>query len=63
MLIENDLKSQHALYEGLEPKNECYIQRKEAAFAASIPDWLRTIEAVRTWISLVGQDFYVPNLS
>jgi hypothetical protein len=41
MLIENELKSQRALYEGLEPEKEGYAQRKEAAFAASIPDWLR----------------------
>lgn len=40
MLIENELKSQRALYEGLEPEKEGYAQRKEAAFAASIPDWL-----------------------
>lgn len=41
MLIENELNSQRALYEGLEPEKKGYNKRKEAAFAASVPNWLR----------------------
>lgn len=41
MLIENELKSQRALFETLEPEKDGYLERKEAAFAASIPDWYR----------------------
>ncbi len=48
LLIESELKSQRALYEGLEPEKEGYAERKEAAFATSIPDWLRTVDAFRT---------------
>ncbi|KKT62655.1 MAG: hypothetical protein A3A29_00810 [Candidatus Ryanbacteria bacterium RIFCSPLOWO2_01_FULL_47_79] len=40
LLIENELKNQRSLLEGLEPEKEGYAERKEAAFAASIPDWL-----------------------
>ena len=41
MLIENELKYQRSLYEALEPEKDGYLERKEAAFAASIPTWLR----------------------
>ncbi|MBI5645241.1 recombinase family protein [Candidatus Kaiserbacteria bacterium] len=40
LLIENELKNQRSLQEALEPEKEGYAERKEAAFAASIPDWL-----------------------
>ena len=40
MLIENELKSQRTLHDALEPEKSGYTERKEAAFAASIPDWL-----------------------
>lgn len=45
MLIENEVKSQAALYVGLEPEKVGYKQRKEAAFAASVPDWLRGLDS------------------
>ena len=45
ILIENELKSQRALYSTLEPKKIGYVERKEAAFAASIPDWLRGLDS------------------
>jgi hypothetical protein len=48
MLIENELKSQRALFVGLEPEKDGYVQRKEAAFAASIPDWLPELDKFRT---------------
>lgn len=41
MLIENEVKAQKMLYEGLEPEKKGYTKRKEAAFAASLPTWLR----------------------
>lgn len=41
MLIENELAAQRKLYEGLEPGKRGYTERRKAAFAASIPNWLR----------------------
>ena len=41
LLIENELRSQRKLYEGLEPGKKGYTKEKEAIFQASIPDWLR----------------------
>jgi site-specific DNA recombinase len=41
MLIENEVKAQKLLYAGLEPEKKGYNKRKEAAFAASLPTWLR----------------------
>ncbi len=41
LLIENELKEQKKLYSALEPEKEGYAERKKAAFAASVPSWLR----------------------
>lgn len=41
LLIENELKSQRALQNRLEPTKSGSIKGKEAVFAASIPSWLR----------------------
>lgn len=62
LLIENELTAQRKLYEWLEPGKDGYEQRKKAVFAASIPNWLRTVEAVRTWIADYKGDYYVPEL-
>ncbi len=41
LLIENELRDQKQLLATLEPEKKGYTKRKEAAFAASIPNWLR----------------------
>ncbi len=41
LLIENELKSQKALFASLEPKKRGYNKRKEAAKATSILTWRR----------------------
>ena len=41
MLIENELRSQKALCERLEPKKDGSTKEKEAVFVASLPNWLR----------------------
>src|SRR3989344_2852275 len=40
LLIEKDLTRLRKRYERLEPTNNGFIKRKEAAFTASIPQWL-----------------------
>ena len=45
LFIEKELDSQIALYAGLEPTKRGYNKRKEAAFAASIPSWLRDLDS------------------
>ena len=40
LLIENELKDQKKLFSTLEPEKKGYNKRKEAAFAASVPNWL-----------------------
>jgi site-specific DNA recombinase len=40
MLIENEVRSQKQLYEGLEPNKEGYAERRKKVFEASIPNWL-----------------------
>ena len=62
MLIENEVKSQKVLFEGLEPEKKGCDKRKKAAFAASLPTWLRVVEAIRTWIGSTEQMFHVPEL-
>ena len=41
MLIENELKEQRKLFSALEPGKKGYTERRKAAFAASLPTWLR----------------------
>ena len=41
LLIENELKEQKKLFSALEPKKKGYTERRKAAFAASLPNWLR----------------------
>ncbi|MEQ9617727.1 MAG: recombinase family protein [Deltaproteobacteria bacterium] len=50
ILIENALSTIHDEISRFEPNNNGFNKRKEAAFAASIPIWLGTLEDVRTWI-------------
>lgn len=47
ILIENEIKSQKELYSRLEPEKRGYAKEKEAVFATSIPNWLRTWDEVR----------------
>ncbi len=41
LLIENEVRALQTLYDGLERRKKGLHKRKEAAFAASIPNWLR----------------------
>jgi DNA invertase Pin-like site-specific DNA recombinase len=62
MLIEREIKAQKEIYNALEREKMPILQRRKEAFATSSPSWLRTVEAVRTWISLNQATFYVPTL-
>ena len=54
MLIENELRQQRELYEALEPSKAGYKQSREAAFRASIPSWLRGLDAARTSLMTIS---------
>jgi hypothetical protein len=41
LLLRVSLKDQKKLFSALEPEKKGYNKRKEAAFAASVPNWLR----------------------
>ena len=63
LLIEKEVSSIRKRYERLEPEKNGFNKRKKAAFAASYPRWLRTVEAVRTWIKAHQDTYFVPNLA
>jgi hypothetical protein len=48
LLIENEVRALRTLYVGLEPEKNGSTKRKEAAFAASIPNWLPSLDKFRT---------------
>jgi site-specific DNA recombinase len=52
LLIENELKSQRALFSTLEPTKSGYIKEWEALFRASILTWRRVLDEVRTSLML-----------
>jgi hypothetical protein len=62
MLIEREIKAQKEIYNALEREKMPILQRRKEAFATSSPSWLRTVEAVRTWIRANQATFYVPTL-
>lgn len=63
LLIENEVKAQKSLYAALEPEKKGYTERRKAAFAASLPTWLRVVNDVRTYFINTGTYFHITNFS